>query len=424
MRARGCGAVLRSVACDIGRDERGGSLVEYLIGVGCISLVALAGWSRFGLAVHDKVSSQADCIATFSCSGQGSGVEAGETSDADTTTTGIATPVGYQAELEAALQTLADDFDAIAGDDGLISEADLQAALQSADADVRGAAQLLLDNPSALHALDVGQGEGDVDGDISREDVAGLQEALADGSLNEILADTANGQGGRDGDISRDDLQALIDDPGVPQDVHDWAVDQLASLPEDDGCSGPFCAISGAAGWVVDTASDTAGWVGDRATDAYDIAHDVASWQLRYGPLGFQVGVLRGAWGTVTTLGWAVTHPVDAVQGLNYAAAHPVESLWVLGDGIRGEIAANPAQGLGELGFDIASLFVPGGGTTKAAKAAEAAGTASDVATVAELGDEASESHVPGWVSAIDDAAIVVNPVSVGSARVVEWIFG
>jgi pilus assembly protein Flp/PilA len=432
MRARGCGALLRRVACDIGRDERGASLVEYLVVVGCISLLAVAGWRRFGVSVTDKVSSQADCIATFSCSEQGSALATGDTTDAVTTTT---TPSGYQAELDAALQTLADDFGAIAGDDGVITEADLQAALHSSDADVRDAAQFLLDNPSALHALDVGQDDGDVDGDISREDVAGLQEALQEGSLNEILADTAHGEGGRDGDISRDDLQALIDDPGVPQDVHDWAVDQLASMPEDDGCSGPFCAVRGAAGWVADTAGDTAGWVGDaasntagwvgdRASDAYHIAHDVASWQLRYGPLGFHVGVLRGAWGTVTTLGWAVTHPVDAFQGVNYALAHPVESLWVLGDGIRSEIAGNPAQGVGQLGFDIGSLFIPGGGASKAAKAADVADHASTVATVGQLGDEASEAHVPGWVSAIDDASIFVNPVTVGPARVVEWIFG
>lgn len=432
MLRRGCGAPAGQSLSALRRDRRGAGTAEYVLLVGCVGLLALLGFRRFGSAVHDKVSSHAECVMTLAC-GPGS-PEPGEAPDETTTTSGTVSPLGYGEQLDAALQTLAGSFDAITGGDGIVSESDLQAALHSSDAEIAAAARFLLDNPSALHALDVGQGEGDVDGDISLEDVGGLQKELADGDLNEILADTANGEGGRDGDVSREDLQALLEDPGVPSEVHEWAAETLATMPEDDGCSGPFCVVTGAAGWVADTASDAAGWtaetagdaagwVGDRAVDAYHVASDVASWQLRYGPLGFQVGVLRGAWATVTSTAWAVTHPVDTLQGLNYFAAHPVETLWHLGDNARANIADNPAQGLGQLGFDIGSFFIPGGGATKAGKAADIATTATGVAGAASAGDGASDAHVPGWVSVIDDASLLVNPVG-APARVVEWIFG
>jgi Flp pilus assembly pilin Flp len=45
------------------RDTRGANLVEYIILVGVIALIAIAGFKAFGSRVNDKVNEQAGSIS-------------------------------------------------------------------------------------------------------------------------------------------------------------------------------------------------------------------------------------------------------------------------------------------------------------------------------------------------------------------------
>ncbi|MEJ7734820.1 MAG: toxin glutamine deamidase domain-containing protein [Polyangiaceae bacterium] len=295
------------------RDDRGANLVEYLIVLGCIAILALGGWSRFGASVHDKLVGQAECIATWSgCEGHPQGADPGNGPAAGGAPEPVesSAPATYEDVLRDSLQTLADNFSTLAGDDGRIDEDDLEDALGSSNPDVRAAAQFFLDNPSALNALDVGQGDGDIDGDISREDIAGLQESLNDASLATLLADTANGEGGRDGDVSRDDLEALLEDQGVPQSVRDWAAVRLAEMPEDEGgCSGwsDFsCHIGNAGSWAYDV-SGLDSVVDHSGLDSAAAWVDENIYQNLPGPV-------RGLWDFY--YGFQVLGPVRLVTGL------------------------------------------------------------------------------------------------------------
>jgi Flp pilus assembly pilin Flp len=49
------------------RDRRGATLAEFLMLVGLIALVALAGFRAFGTAITGKAETQAACVETFSC---------------------------------------------------------------------------------------------------------------------------------------------------------------------------------------------------------------------------------------------------------------------------------------------------------------------------------------------------------------------
>jgi len=420
-------------------DERGANLVEYMVIVGCVALLALGGWARFGHAVEEKITAQAACVTSFAgCDGDAAGATPASTSGAEPTEQGeTQAPLTYPEQVAQSLQTLGDHYTPIAGDDGTIDEDDLEAALQSADPAVRDAAQFFLDNSSALHALDVGRGEGDVDGHISREDIAGLQEALASGQLETILADTANGEGGRDGEIARDDLQALIDDPGIPPELQAWAVEQLASMPEehhcgryDFGCRAGGLA-GGAVGWAADTAGGAIDWTADAGSGAVDWAGDTAStaasgaWDwgtetalpfaLDYTPLGYQVGGAHAIWDTGAGVVWTFHHPLDAFEGFNHALAHPVETLYVVGAGLVAGVGESPAQGLGYGAWTVGSAFIP---TTGAVRTI---GYGTDATSAADAGNGAVNGEVPGWVSIIDDLSIGASPLS-GPARVVEWI--
>jgi len=63
------------------RDTRGANLVEYLVIVGLIALVAMAGFRAFGRSVDDKATAQAACVESFSCSGNGNGTNGNATGD-------------------------------------------------------------------------------------------------------------------------------------------------------------------------------------------------------------------------------------------------------------------------------------------------------------------------------------------------------
>ena len=47
---------------DFLKDTRGANLVEYIILVGVVALIALAGFKIFGQKVNDKVKQQSDTV--------------------------------------------------------------------------------------------------------------------------------------------------------------------------------------------------------------------------------------------------------------------------------------------------------------------------------------------------------------------------
>lgn len=178
--------------------------------------------------------------------------------------------LAQEAGFEGSITTLGQYYGVIAGEDGELTDQDLVAIatgeadpqemlytlmspphnLSPADASrvlsqIWGSAVFLNENQGFLHALDVASGEGEVDGYLSEGDleaafrlygegkyngtVAAHEEAYADG-LTEAEAvavvddffgilDTAAGEGGQDDKVSPQDLQALLDDPGVPESV-------------------------------------------------------------------------------------------------------------------------------------------------------------------------------------------------------------
>ena len=121
-------------------------------------------------------------------------------------------------DLEDTAQTTLDHFDQITDGD-TFSRGDLEALLSDPDPavpqEVRAAAAFLLSSDVSHHFLDVGAGRGDVDGDISRDDLTTALADIRSGSYEDLLLDTAAGRGGRDGNISEDDIEAAESDPGV-----------------------------------------------------------------------------------------------------------------------------------------------------------------------------------------------------------------
>ena len=170
-----------------------------------------------------------------------------------------------------------------------------------------------------------------------------------------------------------------------------------------DGVSGAF---GGAVDWVGDRASDVGGWVSDTA---WPFLRD-------WTPVGFHYGLLNAAWNTLGNIGHAITHPVEALEGLNYALSHPVSTLYVFGAQSWETIREHPQQGLGELTFNVGSFFIPGGGSTTAVKVAtSAASYGSSTVSVSDMGSDASHADVPGWVQTIDTAVAWSNPATFGA---------
>ena len=126
---------------------------------------------------------------------------------------------GTPMDLATATETALAHFDTFSGNGDEITYDDLSRIRNDADADLqlRLAAEFLLDSRVSRYFLDVGQGEGDVDNNISRDDLEGALETIATGDYLDELADTARGRGGRDGEVSDEDYSAASVDPGLTE---------------------------------------------------------------------------------------------------------------------------------------------------------------------------------------------------------------
>lgn len=52
------------------KDTRGANLVEYIILVGVVALIALAGYKFFGSRVTEKINEQGDSVGAINGAGQ------------------------------------------------------------------------------------------------------------------------------------------------------------------------------------------------------------------------------------------------------------------------------------------------------------------------------------------------------------------
>ena len=52
------------------KDTRGANLVEYIILVGVVALIAIAGFKIFGTNVTDKINEQADSVGSINGAAQ------------------------------------------------------------------------------------------------------------------------------------------------------------------------------------------------------------------------------------------------------------------------------------------------------------------------------------------------------------------
>lgn len=104
-----------------------------------------------------------------------------------------------------------------------ISRDDLKATANASSAELpetlSKAANSLLSSQAFLNLVDAAG--GDLDGKLSRQDLASAQALLEEGHFLDELLDTASlkGSGERDGKISWTDLRTVIADPSVPQAI-------------------------------------------------------------------------------------------------------------------------------------------------------------------------------------------------------------
>jgi hypothetical protein len=151
-----------------------------------------------------------------------------------------------QGSLPEASRVVAENFDLLSGGDEYVTRDDLMTAYNSNDPritpEMKAQLAYLLSSPTAWNALDVGSGEGKVDGKISREDATTMAAELAgddyssptpgvEGAIDTDeeagavydrympLLDTAAGRGGRDGAYSAEDLDAILRDPNAPPEL-------------------------------------------------------------------------------------------------------------------------------------------------------------------------------------------------------------
>lgn len=124
-------------------------------------------------------------------------------------------PTATPIDLPNSAEILLAEFDRVADGDGYITVDHLRRIRDDASAglELRMAAEFVLGSKAARSYLDVGQGKGSVDGNISRGDLERAVEKLADGDYLDDLLDTASGRGGRDGNISDDDIANALVDP-------------------------------------------------------------------------------------------------------------------------------------------------------------------------------------------------------------------
>jgi len=232
----------------------GASSAEYVLMVTLVALVAIGGFVGLGWAVEEKVDCAAGaiggaggpCGASAASRGSdpsgreedlGRSVQAlGSQSGNPVITTSDEhdRPSASSSAIDSVMADLERDFELVAGDCDDCDTFSMETLGAYAEAhpssDLAAAYRALSDSSSIAFAADVGRGEGDVDGDMSLEDIRALRERLqhaSDQELFEILGDTASGSGDRDGYVSRDDALALLENDALAPSVLEAARERI-----------------------------------------------------------------------------------------------------------------------------------------------------------------------------------------------------
>jgi pilus assembly protein Flp/PilA len=188
--------------------------------------------------------------------------------------------------------------------------------------------------------------------------------------------------------------------------AHARAVERLQGTYSADGATGEHGGESqddggGLWGAVEGIAGDAA----DLGGDALDLAGDAFSEAMAF-KKGFERGLAKGAWGVVTGIAGAVTHPVRTVEALHHASTHPFETVWSIGDIYVDQVAANPAEGLGVIAFDAGVTLLTSGAASPLAQGSKASKVAKGVEITDNTTTAASASTrddgVPGFVKWAD----------------------
>ncbi|MCL1635735.1 hypothetical protein M2650_13985 [Luteimonas sp. SX5] len=139
-------------------------------------------------------------------------------------------------DIKSASATLEQYFRQISGGDEFITTDELRLMLDNPNfdlpSDVRAAAAYMLSSPASRAVADTASnGEGEVDGRISLEDLRAVGSLADSRDYAYYLLDTASGNGSRDRYISLDDFKSALDDPGIPHGIRA----QIEDILSDNG---------------------------------------------------------------------------------------------------------------------------------------------------------------------------------------------
>jgi len=112
-----------------------------------------------------------------------------------------------------------------------------------------------------------------------------------------------------------------------------------------------------------------------------------------------------GAWGTVTGVWGAVTHPIDTVTGVWHAGTHPVETYNAVTGALATQWEENPSRLLGAGIFEVVTIFVA---PAKVARATDVAGDVADLGRATRV-VEAAEDLCPAGICSVPARRIDVG---------------
>lgn len=154
-----------------------------------------------------------------------------------TQTSGTPVRLDGTGDIKSASATLEQYFRQVGGGDEFITMDELQLMLDNPNfdlpSDVRAAAAYMLSSLASRSVVDTASnGNGEVDGRISLDDLRAVSGLADSRDYAYYLLDTASGDGSRDHYISRGDFDAALNDPGIPAGIRAQIEDILRENPQ------------------------------------------------------------------------------------------------------------------------------------------------------------------------------------------------
>jgi len=353
-------------------DARGATLVEYLLVVGVIALTSIAGFTAFGDELRAVLGWESDCVRSFTCTrGTDDGTAAFQTpptaaSGQSDTSSGGSSGTGAPPSSSSSSS----------------SGGSMSSSSEPSDPAETSAAA-----PAPATSMT-------------------LAEVLSRGTL------TAPEYGDRLAFVAQVAFTEL-DDPAHPpteqrarelETVLDLAASHLAEL--ERSAWRPSSGLTAAeATRIMDQSMNAQGL----ARRGRDRAFQVVARANGGGTLGSIVSgfFVDGAWGTVTGVWGAVTHPIATYEGVKHAVTHPVATYEAVRDGLAQRWEEDPARLGGAALFEVVSLVVA---PAKVARATGLAGDLRGAEALAAAGratpaPHAPPPHAPTHAPVVDEAA-------------------